>query len=57
MANPKITIEDGSVVSLATALAGGCQDPYGNAITFSQVGTTNTYTEGLTISSISKRVF
>ena len=43
MANPKLQVREGSVLSKARALAGDLVDDNGNTITLSQVGTTGTY--------------
>jgi hypothetical protein len=44
MANPKKTIEDGSVLTLAEVTSGDLISPKGNNLTFSQVGSTLVYT-------------
>jgi hypothetical protein len=44
MADPKLTLDDGSMVLFSDLTSGRCQDEKGNAITLTQVGSTNTYT-------------
>jgi hypothetical protein len=39
----KITVREGSILPKARALAGDLVDDNGNTISFSQVGSTNTY--------------
>ena len=43
MANPKVTVEDGSVISLSQLA--DIKSPSGTSLSLSQVGSTNTYTQ------------
>lgn len=50
-----LKIEDGSNVSVADLLNGQTQDHKGTTLTFSQVGTTNTYTATVALNDGSGR--
>jgi hypothetical protein len=50
-----IKIEDGSTLPVSVLLSNEVKDPQGNAITFSQVGSTNTYTATVALNDGSGR--
>jgi hypothetical protein len=50
-----IKLEDGTQATVQQLLSGDAQDPKGSAITFSQVGSSNTYTATVALNDGSGR--